>query len=610
MNRDFGKWILALVLVIAIGGTLFGNTCNWQVETDPEWGKEEASISLGVPLVEELAQLGLKVVLGLTFTTESLSLTDTYTCTPFPPCCPTYWHTTLYSRETVVPSDPMAALWPDEYTEVTSAFRPEREEKTGPFLREPPTKCYAKHFQSGGEFKASLTVGLGIGPFSFTVAGGKGELHFSRVCFCGEVCEAGEGGPTISGDHVIGVPFEPDVTILSIWATDPDGPDDIKSIDVGDIPPGVFVTHLGYTRNPLGVGAEFEITTTRALNPGVDHLTVYARDGCNPEVSIQVGLQAGSRPQLSFVEKEPRSCGGHNLCFLLKISDSDYSEVFRVKVEVKGGEADFPPEISCMNWDRPCETGFSLRFRPDSEASEHFLRIWVIDRYGLESNELKWNNPPTMIPNENPVVSVAPQEIKVKPGDAVSATVTATDDEEDMITLTKVSGPGSFSTVTGMSSVSGEYTWTATGYTSWQLVGFRADDGWGGSDLAYLLIHVIQPPRAYDGHVTVPRGGTATASIYVEDLDSDELTFDFTCPAGINVVATGCEDDEYGYGGKRCFVEVSVDQTLRPGTYPVPFTVTDPDDLSDSAALLPVRQPGWGAGQPGGLTGGGCRGLE
>jgi len=40
------------------------------------------------------------------------------------------------------------------------------------------------------------------------------------------------------------------------------------------------------------------------------------------------------------------------------------------------------------------------------------------------------------------------------------------------------------------------------------------------------------------------------------------------------------------------------------GVYAVDFTVTDPDGLSDSAALLPARQPGWSAGQPGGLTGG------
>ena len=103
------------------------------------------------------------------------------------------------------------------------------------------------------------------------------------------------------------------------------------------------------------------------------------------------------------------------------------------------------------------------------------------------------------------------------------------------VTLSKVSGPGSFPTVTGKGAVSGTYTWTVPKYwgSPWTLVGFRADDGWGGSDLAYLLIHIVQPPRAYGAHAWVNRGGTATTSLYVYDPDSSSHTFAFSPPEGI-----------------------------------------------------------------------------
>jgi len=100
---------------------------------------------------------------------------------------------------------------------------------------------------------------------------------------------------------------------------------------------------------------------------------------------------------------------------------------------------------------------------------------------------------------------------------------------------------------------------------------FRADDGWGGSDLAYLRIHVLQLPRAYDERVTVSRNGTAITSIYVEDQDTPpgDLFVEFRPPAGISVHFLGMEEPPYYYGayyGYAPLVEVSVDQTLCPGT--------------------------------------------
>jgi len=189
-----------------------------------------------------------------------------------------------------------------------------------------------------------------------------------------------------------------------------------------------------------------------------------------------------------------------------------------------------------------------------------------------------------LIPNEAPSITFVPSELRAKPGESVRATVTAVDPDGHKVTLSKISGPGSFRTVTGQGSVSGTYTWTApkrySYWGSWQLVGFRAEDEGGGSGLAYLLIHVLQPPRAYGGSAWVPRGGSTTTTLYVDDPDSSSHTFAFSPSKGITVRVVGKDDipDYYGeYYAHLYRVEVSVDPCLCDGTYPVPFTVTDPD---------------------------------
>ncbi|GAB4312196.1 MAG: hypothetical protein Kow0097_13810 [Candidatus Bipolaricaulota bacterium] len=99
-----------------------------------------------------------------------------------------------------------------------------------------------------------------------------------------------------------------------------------------------------------------------------------------------------------------------------------------------------------------------------------------------------------------PELNVSPREVKARPGETVEAVVRATDPEGDQITLTKISGPGAFTPVTGEGEASGTWSWTvpqAYGGSSWRLAGFRAEDAWGGSSLAYLLVRISTPPRLY-----------------------------------------------------------------------------------------------------------------
>jgi hypothetical protein len=239
-----------------------------------------------------------------------------------------------------------------------------------------------------------------------------------------------------------------------------------------------------------------------------------------------------------------------------------------------------------------------------------YLFITVQDAWGFEDclDRKLVNDPPDVQISQMSPPAASPVEVRY--GEMVTATVTATDREGDWVVLKKDSGPGSFPTVEGQGQVSGTYTWVASSRQPWHVVCFSATD----SDVeppeysyAYLLIHIIQPPTAYDGHVTVPRGGTATASLYLSDPDtpSDGLKVTLTPPPGIKTRVVAIEEppDYYGsYYGYTARVEVSVADVVAHGVYAVDFTVTDPDDLSDSAALLPARQPGWGAGQLGGLT--------
>ena len=197
----------------------------------------------------------------------------------------------------------------------------------------------------------------------------------------------------------------------------------------------------------------------------------------------------------------------------------------------------------------------------ESESCEPGLdTIWAVamDGKGNVGRSLPMGlTLPVNIPPAVEISETSP-EIEVRCGDMMTATVTATDPDGDLITLTKVSGPGEFSEERGKGTASGTWSWTASGYP-WRLVGFKAADACGGTDTAYLLVHILQPPHVSSGYVRVVKGGSATTSIYVAAPDSEQLNFSFNSPEkGIAAEVVGEEPvreyEDYGQGGR--FVQI------------------------------------------------------
>ncbi|MEN3009953.1 MAG: hypothetical protein ABDI20_03045, partial [Candidatus Bipolaricaulaceae bacterium] len=117
-----------------------------------------------------------------------------------------------------------------------------------------------------------------------------------------------------------------------------------------------------------------------------------------------------------------------------------------------------------------------------------------------------------------------------------------------------------------------------------------ADDNWGGRGYGTLVIWILRPLRVYGSAVTVSRGGMAWGSLYVDDGDPSPIrpdfvpvTLEFRPPPGISVV----ERPEIQPSGLGTYVpvEVNVERSLCPGTYPVPFTAKHLDGRTASGTL-------------------------
>ena len=117
---------------------------------------------------------------------------------------------------------------------------------------------------------------------------------------------------------------------------------------------------------------------------------------------------------------------------------------------------------------------------------------------------------------------------------------------------------------------------------------FEVTDQCRASSRAYLLIRILQPPQPYSDSAWVNRGATERTSLYVHDPDSFSHDFTFSPPLGIAVQVGGQHeprDKDGAWGGLLYEVEISVNRALCPGTYAIPFTVTDPDRLSAKGVL-------------------------
>ncbi|MGB9861786.1 MAG: hypothetical protein ACPLRP_05635, partial [Candidatus Bipolaricaulaceae bacterium] len=232
----------------------------------------------------------------------------------------------------------------------------------------------------------------------------------------------------------------------------------------------------------------------------------------------------------------------------------------------------------------PC----SWPFYPPKPGSHEF-RFTVVEynphtgKYGFADSGT-WT---VIVPNQRPMVAVSPSEMRLLPGQEVSAQVTATDSDEDWIELSKASGPGTFPKVGDLGQVSGTWTWEVPfGLRSYSnYVSFVAKDSWEAG-YGFLHIRTVNPPKVSDATVIVRRGGTGVAWAYVEDPDSSWVSVHVAPYPGISVSAEVLDDyANPGQGGFMVEFRVSADKALCDGVYPVSFTVTDPDGLSSAGTL-------------------------
>jgi len=221
--------------------------------------------------------------------------------------------------------------------------------------------------------------------------------------------------------------------------------------------------------------------------------------------------------------------------------------------------------------------------------------IWAWARDAKGNKKDSWP-PIKLTANMPPNISISQKEVQARLGEIMRITISATDPDDDSVAISKVSGPGELKVYgqpevhenLNKASANGTWSWKAKGYNPWQLVFFEATDQCGASSRAYLLIHILQPPQPYSGSAWVNRGATERTSLYVHDPDSFSHDFTFSPPLGISVQVVSqheLRDEDGGWGGLLYEVDVSVDRALCPGTYSVPFTVTDPDGNSGQATL-------------------------
>jgi len=239
-----------------------------------------------------------------------------------------------------------------------------------------------------------------------------------------------------------------------------------------------------------------------------------------------------------------------------------------------------------------CRWPFAAEFTFPNRGAPRQVRLFIYarDKWGFEDHwtETITNQPPkTWMPQTWPPSS---SPVRVRRGEEAKALVVAEDPEGLEVTLTKLRGPGEFPELQGEGRVVGVWSWRANTTQPWHLIAFFSQDPpFEGGTLAYLLLHVLQPPRTYRGYARVRRGETATAYLYLDDPDSSSHTFSFLPPPGLTVSVAGKEDTPEHYGEYHSHlyrVEIRVDRSLCDGVYSVPFTVTDSDGLSAEGTLV------------------------
>jgi hypothetical protein len=332
----------------------------------------------------------------------------------------------------------------------------------------------------------------------------------------------------------------------------------------------------------------------------MDHVWIQVYDACGHGRAFEIPVVRVHPPRISA---SVRGWEGRMCVLDAEVGDEDLHrdeiwERLEYRLEVVDNEGTFTDVFHRTTWlddgshcpNRICT--FALIFLPPMGWDrESILRVEVCDLWDLCA---AWEG---VVRNAPPSVELDPDSVEVEVGEEVSVRVVARDTEGDIVHLRKSSGPGEFREVAGRGEAIARYRWNAAGSEAWQLVVFGARDPYGESR-APLLIHVLQPPRVYGGHVSLAPGEEKEIRIYVEDPDSPSLDFSFDSPAGFEVEVVGEEPvrdyEDFGQGDRIYALWVRMGEGVAPGSYEIPLVVTDPDGLSGEAVLVvevPNRPP-------------------
>jgi len=175
--------------------------------------------------------------------------------------------------------------------------------------------------------------------------------------------------------------------------------------------------------------------------------------------------------------------------------------------------------------DLPCRTSYTstarckVTFIPDPEAEGTEDEVIVeVSHYRCGIIFAKNGFPVKVRVNAAPKITISLAQLTTYPGASAQAVVTATDPDGDALRLIQTSGPGAFAPVEGVGAASGTWTWKAKGYNPWQLVFFEATDQCGASSRAYLLIHILLPPRVAEKLEVCVRKGRDLKHMLVQVL--------------------------------------------------------------------------------------------
>jgi len=482
-----------------------------------EFAPHERTITVGIAgsIRTPIGGLSVEASIGLSYTlTRSVTVNHECSCDA---CCPGTMAVTAYTTATHElfiwdPSQPQLPAVELQYEQLLYLVPEGGINRTEP-TRFPSGGCTQAQSFTSSCLSESLWLDFAAG-FGFRTVSGTISLSSRGGSLgCISACRPEAGGKKCSRPPVITdypasfyIP-EGGVRRFKVAVFDPDGEDDEVILKAESKQATVSPSEVRLKEVDSEGKRWVWITVSDPKRDG--EIIMFAKDSCRNTDWTSIPFTVLKRPIIEFLEMNEAP----DLCFinreatarLLKFRITDpnpTSHDIEVRVEAIGGRATFGISSETLTTISSGEK-VSIRFCPNECATEGMLRLtaWIKGYPDVSSTmELK-------VPLKPLGISIVPAgEIRAREGREVQVEVSAEAETDREITLKKVSGPGDFGEIKGMGNVKGTYTWEAEGYDPWRLVVFEATDQCEDSSRAYLLIHVVQPPRVGNTEVWVRRG--------------------------------------------------------------------------------------------------------